>query len=1024
MYSLKDVVTPRITVFDKARRDVVLDVTDLTENNIDPENFFSENYITKGMGLLYQAVFKRLEGNSDDGIFRLTQSMGGGKTHNLLTIGLLAMHPDYRTKIMSSVYTTSLNDSVRVIGFSGHENPKYGIWGYIAEQLGKKEYFNEYYDPLDSPGQSAWINLLKGEKLVILLDELPLYLQAAKNRQIGNSDLAEVTTKALSDLFVALGKAELKNVAIVLSDLTANYAAGLAHVQKILDDLKDETNRVARNFYPVDQTGDEIYQILRKRIFAELPEKTVIEEVAAEYAAEIRKAKQMDITTETPESFARAVTDSYPFHPAIKDLFARFKENPGFQQTRGLIRLMRTLVSRMFDPINGWADKTSLIAPFDIDLNDMDTLSEIQNINPKLINSISHDISGSGQAVAETLDDRYNNKMSSQVAKLLLVSSLSAVQNAVRGLKSTEVIRNLCTPGLDIANVQSEILPELKNNCWYLHLDNSGNFLFKDVVNVVAKLQEYVRGYNQESIRQEIRKKLSDIFKPALADCYQKVYTLPALDEINLEAGKLSLIIYPPHSGGLHAELQKLYNDTSYQNRLLFLTGDLMGMTAIYDNAAGLKAIDAIINEFRTENMSTNDPQFIEAEKIKERFQFNFITSIEQNFVKLYFPTKRGLLDANLKLNFQGNNYNGEEQIKETLKEKRKFTEDVTSDTFQKYVEGKLFAPQKSAPWSDIKKRAASNTDWLWHKPTALDQLKDMLVSRDLWRVNGDWIEIGPFPPPKTSVSVREISRNDTTGEVSLKLVPLNGDRVHWEVGDKVTTGSSTLDVNSTFVSSDMKLAFLCVDSNGKHETGEPCFFNNRVTLKHRFFQAGSEIKLELSAAPPNADIKYSTSGTDPFTSGGSYFEPFAVPKGSTFILVGAEKNGIKSEIRQLRVPDPDRGPYQPDLTRQAIWKHDLKKESTSTVFEWIKLAEKHHIRLSNVSVAVNGKDWVSLDASPDILFDTEKLSKSLNFLKSDILSEGELSIAATRLHFISGQHLLDYVRDTHEQLKEDDVSQ
>jgi hypothetical protein len=1024
MHYLKNVATPRPSVFDKARRDVVLDVTDLTENNIDPENFFSENFITKGMGLLYQSVFKRLEGNSDDGIFYLTQSMGGGKTHNLITIGLLALYPELREKVMSTIYKTTLTEPVKIIGISGRENYKYGLWGYIAEQLGKKDFFNEYYNPLAAPGQSAWFNLLKDEKVLILFDELPPYFRDARSKQIGDSNLSEVTATAITNLFIALGKAELKQSAVIITDLTANYEVGSEFIQKILDDLKNETNRVARNFNPVEQTGDEIYQILRKRIFKNLPEQSVIDLIASEYAEEIRKAKQMDITTETPESFARAVKESYPFHPAIKDLFARFKENPGFQQTRGLIRLMRTLVSRMFDENTGWADKTSLIAPFDIDLNDMDTLSEIQNINPKLINAISHDITGSGQAVSEMLDERYENKISSQVSKLLLVSSLATVQNSVRGLKSTEIIRNLCTPGLDIAKVQSEILPELKNNCWYLHLDNSGNFLFKDVVNVVAKLQEYVRGYNQESIRQEIRKKLAEIFKPALSDCYQKVYTLPALDEIDLEAGKLSLIIYPPHIGGLHADLQKLYDDTSHQNRLLFLTGDLMGMTAIYDNASGLKAIDAIIGEFRAENMTTNDPQFIEAEKIKERFQFNFITSIEQNFVKLYFPTKRGLLDANLKLNFQGNNYNGEQQIKETLKEKRKFTEDVTSDTFQKYVEGKLFASQKSAPWSDIKKRAASNTDWLWHKPSALDQLKDSLVSKDLWRANGDWIEIGPFPPPKTSVSVREINRNDETGEVSLKIVPLNGNQVHWEVGNKVTTSSATLDVNNTFISSDMKLAFLCVDSKGLHETGEPCFFQNRVTIKHRFFQDVADIKLELIAAPNASSIKYSTAGTDPFTSGGSYIEPIAVPKGTTFILVGAEKNGIKSEVRQLRVPDPDRGPYQPDLTRPATWKHLLKKESTSTVFEWMKLAEKHGIKLSSVAVAVNGKDWVSLDASPDLIFDAEKLSKSLNFLKSDVLPEGELSITAFNLHFISGQRLLDYVRDTHEQLKEEDVNQ
>ena len=48
------------------------------------------------------------------------------------------------------------------------------------------------------------------------------------------------------------------------------------------------------------------------------------------------------------EKFAQNVKESYPFHPAIRDLYARFKENQGFQQTRGLIRLMRIVASRIW----------------------------------------------------------------------------------------------------------------------------------------------------------------------------------------------------------------------------------------------------------------------------------------------------------------------------------------------------------------------------------------------------------------------------------------------------------------------------------------------------------------------------------------------------------------------------------------------------------------------------------------------------------------------------------------------------
>jgi hypothetical protein len=45
----KTALCPRASVFDKSRRDVVLDITDLAENKIDPDDFFAENYLTDGM---------------------------------------------------------------------------------------------------------------------------------------------------------------------------------------------------------------------------------------------------------------------------------------------------------------------------------------------------------------------------------------------------------------------------------------------------------------------------------------------------------------------------------------------------------------------------------------------------------------------------------------------------------------------------------------------------------------------------------------------------------------------------------------------------------------------------------------------------------------------------------------------------------------------------------------------------------------------------------------------------------------
>jgi predicted AAA+ superfamily ATPase len=346
---LKTSCTPRESVFNRDRRDVVLNLSDLLESKIDAEDFFEENFTTSGMKTLLEKTFSRLEGSIDQAsTFLLTQAMGGGKTHNMIALGLLARNPELRLKILGAKSPGAKLGNVKVLGFTGRESDApLGIWGSIAEQLGKKKLFNNYYSPLQAPGVTAWINLLKDEPTVIMLDELPPYMEYAKSKEIGNSDLAVVTTTALSNLLVAVNKTELSNVCVIISDLTATYEGGSAQINKALENLQKETNRSALRIEPVNTHGDELYHILRTRLFEALPDEATIKKVANKYAAAVKNAKEMDVTNASPDSYAAQIIESYPFHFVIRDLYARFKENPGFQQTRGLIRLMRVIVSSL-----------------------------------------------------------------------------------------------------------------------------------------------------------------------------------------------------------------------------------------------------------------------------------------------------------------------------------------------------------------------------------------------------------------------------------------------------------------------------------------------------------------------------------------------------------------------------------------------------------------------------------------------------------------------------------------------------
>jgi len=79
---------------------------------------------------------------------------------------------------------------------------------------------------------------------LILLDELPPYLENAKSVSVGDSNLAVVTTNALANLFNALGKEELSNVCLVISDLKATYESGSELLQSTFKELEDEITRL------------------------------------------------------------------------------------------------------------------------------------------------------------------------------------------------------------------------------------------------------------------------------------------------------------------------------------------------------------------------------------------------------------------------------------------------------------------------------------------------------------------------------------------------------------------------------------------------------------------------------------------------------------------------------------------------------------------------------------------------------------------------------------------------------------
>lgn len=1022
MRTLAEVCRPRKSVFDPQVRDTVYSLEDL--DSIDPNVFFEENYATEGMRQLLTEALKRLEGKSASaaGAFLLSQSMGGGKTHNLIALGLLAKHPDIRAKATQGFYSPGPLGSVRVVAFSGRKsNTPFGIWGEVAETLNKRDSFKDFYSPLKPPGPEDWISLLRGDPLLILLDELPPYFEAARAVAVGATTLATITTTALANLLLAITSGKLPNVCLVLTDLRGQaYGAGSAALNDALADLEKETNRggVVR-IDPVRINTNELYHVLAIRLFESVGSPAEVEEIADAYANEIEQARLMDITTASAQQVRADIVAAYPFHPAIRDLYARFKENPAFQQTRALMRIMRLAVADLWN--SDEAKTRCLIGAEDIDLHQADVLSEIRQINPSLEVAIAHDIAAEGaSSVAEGIDgpDREDGQ---DAAKLIFLSSLSQAVNPTLGLTRSELAQYLIRPGRDLTGLR-EVIDQLQATAWYIHPTADGKLLFRNVENLVAKVESYTKGMQREQAEGELRDRLKGMFKPTVAAAYQQVLPMPQLDQIQLQPDSVTLVLFRP-SPGVQGEVRTFWDHQQYQNRVCFLTGPGQTYETVLQRARELRAVHLIIGEMRAENRREDDPQFVNAVELRTKKEAAFYQASRETFQQLLYPSSQGLTPLEVDPKYVANEYRGEDQVVNALREAFKFREDIGPEgPFRRLIEDKLWpAESKEVAWSEIKRRAATDPSWVWHHPRALDALRDELIKRDVWRQNGSFVERGPFPAPSPTVSFQVLSRNEDTGETRLRIKPLHADAVSMSETGPPTAMSPRLDQFDLSTKA-VRLWFRAFDPQDASRVGEPVEWTANITVKHRIYQDGEHRRFELRAIPAGA-VRFTTDGSSPETSGAAYATPFTLEPGTKMVLALAEANGVRSNVARFDVPEAGKETAI-DPLRPATWRRHLRFDDTGHSYAALQAALARNARLSGVKATVMREGrWIEFTSSEEVSFTASELLDQANRSK-ELVSDGNLDLAINVLTFDTGADLMALVADLKLQIGPGEVTQ
>jgi predicted AAA+ superfamily ATPase len=257
------------------------------------------------MRQMFELGIARLDGRSDQAVYTLTQAMGGGNTHLMVAFGLVAKAPALRTKVLdaSGIKAPSGFGAARVVAFSGRTNPDHFIWVEIASRLEKPDAFAKFWHSgPKAPDEKDWMALIGDEPTLILLDELPPWLDNAQTLAVGQGTLANVATYALANLLSAAIK--LPRTMVVVSNLSAAYQGASKSLAQVLSNLDQEVRRSAKEITPVALNSNEIFEILRRRLFEVLPDRAQVDKVAYAYARSMDGAVRSRMVAKTPEQFA------------------------------------------------------------------------------------------------------------------------------------------------------------------------------------------------------------------------------------------------------------------------------------------------------------------------------------------------------------------------------------------------------------------------------------------------------------------------------------------------------------------------------------------------------------------------------------------------------------------------------------------------------------------------------------------------------------------------------------------------
>ena len=669
------------SVFAANLNDVALDAGSEVYNN--PSTFFAKTYVTTGLRDIANRVVKALNGEeTENRVISLQTGFGGGKTHTLISIyhivksgaRLLEMEsckhilqegvtPNFENAKVA-VFTNNTTDvsqgRTTTEGFTIHT-----LWGELAYQLGGAEAYEKIKQndiDLTAPTSAILKPIIQNAGTsLILIDELADYCVKATSKSVGAGNLFSQTNSFMQTLTEVVSSVP-KCVLIATLPASATEVADTQIGQTILDSLQTRIVRIGTSVKPVDD--EEIFEVVRRRLFEQIFDSSLVDLVAKRYK-DMYHNRYRDLPEYCDKmEYANKIKKSYPFHPELIEMFRqRWGSDPRFQRTRGVLRLLASIVQDLWRRKETLTGSQALIHTSDVNLENVGSLTgTITNLMGSNWETVMlADVYGSSSN-ARKIDDsdpsgnigQYH--LTQGIATTLLMASVGANQN--KGLDIKQLKLCMLRPKAFNHNDIDGALNKLEQVAHYLYSSKMGNstYWFHSKANINILIAQAKSEVKKDDIESAIVKRLkntsSQIHDFNLLVC-------PSTDVA--EQKQLTLVVMPPSvtapTGGgespalanaiKNIALKRGNSDRLMRNTILYLVCSEAGLGALGDKLRDYLACDKIISEY---NDRLERDQSTEVFNRKREYEH----SIEEALVRAYntvikYSAKNGIERYELK---------------------------------------------------------------------------------------------------------------------------------------------------------------------------------------------------------------------------------------------------------------------------------------------------------------------------------------------------------------------------------------